>query len=714
VIYNFQQSRVYVIIRNNGGGGTIYEYDPEETGADVLVGTHTFTGTPPDIDSGISRSGVSFAQLAFANGDDVYVVELNTGEEIVYTNVLSGTASPQAQIFDANSSQLFAWVGGDPALIRLNSLAGGLFQNDLASVVADVCQATGMLPDEYDVSPIAGLYNVRGYTIGRPSNGRKVLEKLFQAYFVDGIESDWKIKFQPQTSTPIRIIQEDELGKTQSPTGDVPFLESRVPEQDLPSEVSIIFTDPDRDYQQGSGHYKRVSQPTPTMYSKKIENIEVPLVFTESEGRSICERILFLAWMSRDQGKAMIPWTHIDVDPADVVEFRFNDGRILTDRMTNMQIGADFNIEVSTVRAGDPVFVPAETATISTSNVPSNGIQTPAFAKMFVLDMPLLYDYHDLNRISTRYYTAVGSDTTTFTSADLFQSIDGLSYLNFDAIGVDATWGTITSGPLPPPQSLHSTDDVNTFTVALSVDNGDLVSVSDDDIATGLANRALIVNTTTGDIEILQFKNVTANPDGTYTFDTLVRGRRGTDYAVFGHEEGEVFIYVTDPSVTPQTNDLGSIGTTRYFKAVSRGGLLATSPAVGEFFEGRDLKPYAPNYVRRSDDSTDLTVEWNRRTRVGGQWNMIGTGIEEVPLNEDFEQYEFYLLPNTPTALEDFDPLDTSTYISMQQVATPQVVVTGLELTGNGYTLADDINVAVYQLSAQVGRGFGRVVSLAP
>jgi hypothetical protein len=416
--------------------------------------------------------------------------------------------------------------------------------------------------------------------------------------------------------------------------------------------------------------------------------------------------------MSREQAKSLLPWTHIDLDPADVVQFKFDNGRVLTDRLADISLGANFEMEVTSARSDDPVFVPATFSPIGTANIPTYGIVSPAYSKLFVLDMPLIYDYHDLGRAASRYYTAVGSDTAAFTSADLFQSLDAQAYTNFDSINADCTWGTVISGALPPPRSLHSIDYDTTFTVALGVDNGDLSSVTLDDIVNGLANRCLIVNPTTGDIEMVQFQNVTANPDGTYTFDTLIRGRRGTDYAADKHEEGSFFIYVTDAAVVPQTVELSAVGSTRYFKAVSRGGQLSTAPLVGELFEGRDLKPYAPNYVRRTDDGTDLTVLWNRRTRLGGVWNMIGTGIEEVPLNEDFEQYECYLLPNTPTALEDFNPDNIGTYELVRTTSSTQAIFTNAELATASYTLADTINVAVYQRSAQVGRGFGRIVGL--
>ena len=716
VLFDPSTAAVYVIKTNNGGGGTSYRFDPDAAGTagdPYLQASIGMSYTPPSIDSGISRSGLSGGYLGYASGNDACLVNLFTGEQTLFNNVLSGNATSECQVYDPNNQSLFTFIDGDPVRVLFGRALEGQLSNDLADVIADVCQRVGMEDDEYDVSATAGLYNIRGYSIARPTNGRKVLENLFKAYFIEGIESDWKVKFQPRTSTAVRTIEEWELGSVDGPTGSVPFIESRVQESDLPSEIAMIFSDPNRDYQQGSAHYRRVSQPTPVMYSKKTENIELPIVMDERQARRIAERILFFAWLSRDQGKTKYAWTHIDLDPGDVVEFRFNDGRILTDRIEKADIGANFEIEAMTSRSGDPVQVESEDTNVNLSTIPTNSIITPAYAKTFVLDIPLLYDYHDLARVATRYYVAVGSDSTTFANASIYQSLDGIGYNNIDSVNMDITWGNVTSGALPAPRSLHSIDYDNTITVDLAVDKGDISSTTLGEIVTGEANRFMLVAAGGGLGEIMQFQNATANADGSYTLDTLVRGRRGTDQQVFDHQEGETFLLLTDATTVPQVNTLAGIGTTQYFKGVSRGNAISATPSVGEEFDGNDMKPYAPSYVRRTDDDTDLTVLWNRRTRIGGAWNMNNTGVENVPLNEDNEQYQVFLLPNTPTALDDFDPTNASSFELFRQLEETSTVFTALELVGALYTLEDDINVAVYQLSAQVGRGFGRVVSLA-
>ncbi len=120
-----------------------------------------------------------------------------------------------------------------------------------------------MEPDEFDVSDIVGDHTVRGYSIARAMTGRKALENPMLAYFIDGIETDWTVKFLNRSVTPVRTIEEDELGPVRAATGAVPWLEARQPEYDLPSDVSLIYTDVDRDYQQGSAHKKRTVSPAP-------------------------------------------------------------------------------------------------------------------------------------------------------------------------------------------------------------------------------------------------------------------------------------------------------------------------------------------------------------------------------------------------------------------------------------------------------------------
>lgn len=698
-----------------GGAGRIKQYDPDAAGNvsdPYLQYTAELTLSPPNQTSGASRSSPTSSFVGYANGNDLALINMSDGTEEVYAGALSGSASADVQVYVGISSSLYTWIDGDPYRVQFSRLNRSLYATDLATVITDICQRSGMEDDEFDVTDIVGKFEVRGFTLARSSSGRKALENLLLPYFVDGIETDWAVTFQERSTTAIRTIQEDELGAVKSPTGDVPILESRQPEYDLPSEIAMIYTDQDRDYQQGSAHFRRTARPAPTMYSNKTENIEMPIVMLESEARDVAQRLMFLTWMSRDSAKMRLPWTHADLDPTDVIELQLKDGRTLTDRIGKATMGANFEIEAVTVRSGDPVYAKADLAAIGSSNVPTNSIQVPAFAKMFVFDIPLIYDYHDTARASNRYYMAVGSDTALFSSADIYVSLDGSSYAAFNSATVDATWGQVVGGALPAPRTLWTLDNENTIRVSLSVDNGDVNSITYDQLLGG-SNLALIWNQATGLAEMIQFQTVVDNGDGTVTLSELIRGRRGTDWMVDQHTTGEFFILLSDSSTVTEVQSLSLLGTTQFHKAVSRGNLVGAVPSVTTSFEGNDLKPYAPSHVARTDNGSDLTVTWNRRTRVGGEWNMVGTGVEPVPLSEDNEAYEFYILPNTVGATTTFDPTNAATYLERRNLTAETTTITAADLGTFGYALLDDFNCAVYQVSAQVGRGFPRTEALA-
>ncbi len=107
---------------------------------------------------------------------------------------------------------------------------------------------------------------------------------------------------------------------------------------------------------------------------------------------------------------------------------------------------------------------------------------------------------------------------------------------------------------------------------------------------------------------------------------------------------------------------------------------------------GNDLKPYAPwNVVGTRNVSGSLTITWIRRTRVG--W--LNLAQDPVPLSEDSEAYSIDILNGATVVRTITSNTPTARYSRGQQIAdfgSPQAVV----------------SMNVYQISAQVGRGFAR------
>jgi len=120
--------------------------------------------------------------------------------------------------------------------------------------------------------------------------------------------------------------------------------------------------------------------------------------------------------------------------------------------------------------------------------------------------------------------------------------------------------------------------------------------------------------------------------------------------------------------------------------------------------EGAGLRPFSVAHVeqpwRIARSPGDLTIRWTRRSRslAADTW-----GAGDVPLAEDSEAYEVEIL-------------DGATRKRTLQVATTSAFYTAAQQTadwgaplGPGQSLA----IRIYQLSALIGRGAGRSVTLS-
>ena len=693
VLFDSVGEYIYIFTKNSAGDdGFVYQYST----AGVQLNKFAVPFAAPPVTSGFHRSTFNGGILFWAYNNDVVRVDLESGSFILYENVLSGNIGTGFQLYITERASLYGWIGSTPYQIKLNrSTAGSV---PLADVIYDICIRSGLSADMIDVTGVPSSLEVRGFAIARPSNARKALEQLLSTYFVYGIESDWSVKFQQRSNTVNQVIPEEDLGVVNDVTGAVNWSETRIPDYELPVQMSLTYLDKNRDYQESTAQWQRVSSPVKTMYAVEKETADIPLVMVESEARETVQKMLYYAWLSRDVSKFVLPWRYMALNPGDVIQVTFDDGRILTDRIVQTTTGANFEIEAESARNGDPVFTAGSTSTVASAVAPIQGVIVPVYSRLFLLETPLLYDYHDTGRSSNRWYTAVGSNTTAWRSARIYRSTDGSEFFQYDTATTDVSWGILEEA-FNAPDVLFVTDRENTITVRLYVDNGDLNTVTRQQLFDnpGL-NRALVGN------EILQFQTVTDNGDGTYTLSDLIRYQRGTDYAVGNLPAGTLFILIPDSGILTQTADLSEIASTRYFRAVSAGDIISNSVIENITFDGISLKPYAIRHATVTQDGTDLDITWVRRTRVGGDWSN-GTS-DVVPLAEDTEEYEIYILPDTGTNFADFDPTNASTYLRTATTTTTEFVYTAAMQATDGYTGGDTLYFVIYQISAQVGRGF--------
>jgi hypothetical protein len=240
--------------------------------------------------------------------------------------------------------------------------------------------------------------------------------------------------------------------------------------------------------------------------------------------------------------------------------------------------------------------------------------------------------------------------------------------------------GLATTALPSGPTTVH--DDGNTVTVRLSY--GALASVTRALSLNG-ANAALLAD------EILTFDTATPLGGADWQLSGLMRGRKGTEWAVGSHVIGERFVLLDSGSIGRVVDPVTWRNVALHYKAVSAG--LAIVSADDTLFTdtGASLKPYSPVAIAGArDGSNNLTITWIRRARLYAEWS---DGVD-VPLDEPTESYEV-------------DVLNGSTVVrTITGLSSPTASYSAAEQTTDFGTPQSSVSVAVYQLSSRVGRGF--------
>jgi hypothetical protein len=139
--------------------------------------------------------------------------------------------------------------------------------------------------------------------------------------------------------------------------------------------------------------------------------------------------------------------------------------------------------------------------------------------------------------------------------------------------------------------------------------------------------------------ELIQFGRAEPLGDRRFRLSRLLRGRRGTEWAVSSHAPGEAFallepdrMLLLQPEAALANGEIRlaaqSIGDSEDFVPVVRG------------IEGRALQPPAPVHLQAKRlPGGDLMIRWTRRSRLGWTWSSGG----DAPIGEEREAYRLTL-----------------------------------------------------------------------
>ena len=533
-----------------------------------------------------------------------YRLDLATGEITKVDQIGAGIGGADTHTFQWDEGTQSGYIYRGSTVVRM------FFGNEsvgvsLKDIVRDICLKTNVLTEsDVDVTQLNDI-PVTGYIISRESTARDCLEQLGSAYFFDGVESDYKLKFVSRGGDPVGTISGDHLGYVAD--RDQTIRETRMQELELPMRVTVNYYAVERDYQTGSQFAKRITDPFPTMFSQSEQKTELPIAMEATDAKQIADKALKMVWTNRVTTNHVMPWEFIRFDPTDVVNVSLENGTEYRLRLTKLDLGVDYNIQAEAVTEDAISYVSTVKADGGFINI--NPLGPASAADLFVINTPLLRDVDDTQGVSSVYYLAAGAYSyANFRGVLAMESRNDSDFEELSFLDDTALHG-YADNALGDFRSWGMTDEVNTLRVHLASHDITLASCTQEQLLAG-ANPLLV-----GD-EIIQYRDAVLNSDGSYTLSGFLRGRRGTSYALNNHRVGDRVIILNESLINRLTHGPDDWTAFRYLKAVPPGALVDDVPAVGHTFEPRDLMPYTPESVVVTDDGTDVTISWKRRSRI--------------------------------------------------------------------------------------------------
>lgn len=592
----------------------------------------------------------------------------------------------------------------------------------LPAAVEILCQRAGLT--QYDVSllPSIPVNFVRGDTV----TARSMLSRLSQAYFFSMVDSGGVLRFVPQGQPSQAVIPLEDLGYDKvSTNAQTPFTASRISGVDLPRSVRIRYISAALNWER----YEQVFALESYESGKEI-TLDLPLILDDQTAYNIAALACTLPHAERMQYAFTTSYKWLALEPGDVVTLPFGTCRLLTVKMgqkngipvidftacidgMNSLAGAGYatpalpdyqpNAGGLTALIGAPAnLAPVHTAgssaphPIATAPQMVQSVPNAGMPRMVLVEPPPLRS----TDTGMRFMAGAYSTGNTFPGAAIFQSADGgVTYTQLTT-EISATAAGYANTVLPVPnteQGFYTWDTVSTVDVYMVGNGADPAPATDLQVMNG-QNGAMLGQ------ELIQYAQATLMTDSFgnpfYRLSRLLRGRRGTEWAMGTHQVGDPF-YPIPSALSKEPYTPPMLNNAYLYKVVMMGGDLGSAPATSYEPNGNSLRQWAVAHLAATKDSAnDWTISWVPRARYNG----------------DFTSGYIPTLDND-TAGWSIDILSAGTVrrtinVPLQQAAPWQTVYTAAMQQADGFSPGSSgIGINCYQLSTSVGRGTVRSIT---
>lgn len=612
-------SNVYVLDSQGGSNPTaVYVLD-------LATLTLQDTLTPPAgiDDDGQLMTDENGALYCFTGSLEVYRLDGGSTWTLVKTITGGIEYGQTGSRFSIQGGDLWAIVypgGGDPNELRVVFDSVTLTDATLQDTVDELCTRAGLTAGQWDSTALAAITKpVRALTVAQVTPVRQVLEQLAAAYFFDCYLAD-KLYFVPRGGSVAATPDVDDLGCGEEQAA-AELLPVRVAnDSEIPAQISLSYLNADADYNVATEHSDRLATE-----STSPATVQLPMAFTASEAKGIVDAMLADAFFGRIGGEFALPLAYSRHTPTDVLVLTDADGTTYRARVVRRE-------QAGPVVKGE--WVLDDTTALVSAGItsddytPSLSVALPGPTALTLLDIPILRDADDAPGI----YAAAKPIGTVWPGAALMTSVAGGDYTEAGTFTARAVVGTTTVA-LTNYTGGNVFDEAGSVTV--DVGAGELASATREAVLNTDANALLVGG------EVIQFRTAALQSAGVYKLTGLLRGRRGTEWAMTGHAIGETVVLLRTAGMLRVSYDAARIGQSADYKAVTFGKTLSSATARSITDTGIALKPFAPVNLRAGTGSAgEYQITWDRRSRLSYRW----PSTSSLPLGENDEEYSVELL----------------------------------------------------------------------
>jgi hypothetical protein len=471
----------------------------------------------------------------------------------------------------------------------------------LASVLAEECALAGVA---CDVSAVTGT--VRGYAARGGETPRGVIEDLARVKFFDFAQDAGVLKFFMRSATPVRSIILNDMGFSRDTPEPRLVREDYGDASETPARVIIDYGSLNGDYRKGS---QSIAKPDGLDAGATTIKFQTNLVLTDDEAAKVADIFLNDSRAATTTYRTSVHPKFLETHPGDVVTLELDSNRDITAVITKQQGELPLSLELRkriTVYTSDAVGNPVDPN--------PDGLLGRARSDSVLIDGHLM---RREDNDDSFYLTIYPAERGKLPSATVYKSNDAINYGALIGFRSASLVGNATSAlpDRPNPWAIDRAS-ILTFAVAsvVGVENFPVAVTEAQLLADGTLNAFALRSGS--EWEYLRAASVVDNNDGTWTISTLIRGRRGTEFAMAGHATGDTIVYL-DPLVLARAPEADR-DLLRYFVTLTSGKAFSTTYAKSFTNQGRGLRPWAPVAVMGSrNGSGDLVVTAVRRDRLG-------------------------------------------------------------------------------------------------